>query len=213
MIFFVPGYDPATEANLAVAERVSSPASYSLFGARATREALLSVLSRETVPLFAMSHGRHNVLLGQQDEVALTGDDVPALGTRPVFAYACHTAGALGETAAKAGSAWWGYTGAVTAPEASEEFLPVFVAIFSYIRDAFPEVLFPGELEAVLLRIADLCHEAEHQVDGLAEKDPDLDAGSAHLCLLHIWQRLRVWMPSLDSPRSHPLAPSPDLFP
>jgi hypothetical protein len=160
-----------------------------------------------------MSHGRRNVLLGHQDEAALTGEDAPALGARPVFAYACQTAGALGEAAAKVGSAWWGYTGAVTAPESSPELLPVFVAIFSYIRDAFPKALLPEELEAVLSRIAELCHEAEYQVDILVEKGWGPDAGAAYLCLLHIWQRLRVWMPGLDSPKMHPLAPPPYLFP
>jgi hypothetical protein len=213
VIFFVPGYDAATESNLAVAERMVSAGVHALMGADATRAALLAVLAREALPLFAMAHGRRDVLLGQKGEGALTGDDMPVLGARPVFAYACHTAGVLGEAAAKAGCAWWGYTGAVTAPESSPELLPVFVQVFSYIRDAFPRAFSADEIRVVLLRIADLCREAEYQVDGLVEKDLGLDVGAAYLCLLHIWQRLRIWMPSLDSPRLHPLAPPPDLFP
>jgi len=213
VIFFVPGYDPATESNLAVAERIVPSAAHSLMGPRATRAALLSLLARETVPLFAMCHGRRDVLLGQQDEAALTGGDAPALGRRPVFAYACHTAGALGQAAVELGAAWWGYTGAVTAPESAPELLPLFVEVFSYIRDSFPETRSPQELQTVLLRIADLCNDAERKVDGLVDQGPDLDVGSAYLCLLHIWQRLRVWRPGDGSPVMHPDAPPPDLFP
>jgi hypothetical protein len=37
----------------------------------------------------------------------------------------------------------------------------------------------------------------------------DLDPGAALFCLLHIWQRLRVWEPRSDLPGMHPEAPSP----
>lgn len=144
MIFFAPGYDPATEANLAVVERLL---------------------------------------------------------------------GGLGPAAARQGAVWWGYTGAVTAPEPSPMLLPLFIQIFSFIRDEFARARSLEERRAVLLRTAELCHQAEAEIDDFFDQDPALDAGSAYLCLLHIWQRLRVWSPGAVSPLMHPDSPPPILFP
>lgn len=213
MIFFVPGYDPATEANLAVVERLLPQVCRPLLRDRATREALLASLEDMETPLFAMAHGRRDILFGQGHTHGLTEDDFPSLGWRTVFAYACHTAGGLGPSMARGGAVWWGYTGAVTAPEASPSLLDLFVRIFSFIRDEFALSRSPEAREAVLLRLADLCHQAEMEIDDLYEEDPELDAGSAYLCLLHIWQRLRVWGPESQIPLMHPDAPPPALFP
>ena len=103
--------------------------------------------------------------------------------------------------------------GAVHAPDPSPELLPLFVEIFRYIRDAFARAGSRQERTAILVRIAELCHEAESRLDEQLEADPGLDAGPAYFCLLHIWQRLRVWGPDEPAPLSHQDAPEPVLFP
>jgi hypothetical protein len=213
VIFFVPGYDSATESNLAVAERILPEVCHSLLGHRATREALMSALSREAVPLFAMAHGRPYRLLAHGGESALTGDDTSALARRAVFAYACHTATGLGELAARNGTNWWGYTGSVTAPDSAPVFLSLFVEIFTYLRDEFPHASSPEEHGKVLRRLSELCQDAEQSITDLLDRDPDLDVAPAFLCLSHIWQRLRVWSPGGSSPLMHPDAAPPILLP
>jgi hypothetical protein len=213
LIFFVPGYDPATRANLAVAERILSARCASLLDEAATRRSLLLTLAERGSPLFVMSHGRADDFAEHGGGVAFSPQDIWRLGRRPVFAYACHTATGLGKVAADHGTAWWGYTGAVTTPpDSSPRVLSLFVSIFRYIRDAFPDARSPEQRSAVLLRLAELCHEAEGEIDELLEADPDFDAMSALLCLLHIWERLRIWEPGLDAPKMHPEAKPPVLL-
>jgi hypothetical protein len=213
VIFFVPGYDPATRANLAVAERILPAHCYTMLGEGATREELLLSLDALESPLFAMSHGGADTLKAQGGGLAFGLKDVSRLGRRPVFAFACHTAGGLGQVAAESGTVWWGYTGAVSAPpDSSSPLLDRFAWIFAYIRDAFARARSTEEQRTVLLRIAELCHEAEEQIDALLEAGADLDAGSAFFCLLHIWQRLRIWEPGSIRPRMHPEAPPPILL-
>ncbi|HSG39396.1 MAG TPA: hypothetical protein VLE27_07135, partial [Thermoanaerobaculia bacterium] len=127
MIVFVPCHDAATEANLAVAEKILTEDSRPLFKDRATPAELLAALDREEVPLFAMAHGRPNALLAQDWKTGLSEDNVSVLGGRSVFAYACHTAGTLGREAARRGAVWWGYMGAIQSPDSSAVLLPVFV--------------------------------------------------------------------------------------
>jgi len=213
VIFFVPGYDSATESNLAVAKRIVPEVCHSLLGKLATRAELISALNREAVPLFAMAHGRPHRLLAHGGETALAADDSILLARRPVFVYACHTATVLGEVASRNGAVWWGYTGSVTAPDSAPLFLPLFAAIFSFIRDAFPHSSSPEEHSSILLRLAELCQDAEQSIADLLDQDPDLDVAPAYLCLSHIWQRLRVWSPGGSSPLMHPAAAAPILLP
>jgi hypothetical protein len=212
LIFFIPCYDSATEGNLAVAVQILPDACHALLSDRATRAGLLESLASTGVPLFCMSHGRPDRLLAQGGETALSGVDAPALGLRPVFAFACHTASELGEVTAKKGAFWWGYTGRVTAPDSTEMVLPLFVEIFAYIRDAFPGADSAASCRDVLTRIAELCHEAEARVDDLLGTGDTLDVGSIYLCLLQLWQRLRVWVPGGREPLIHPQAPPPNLL-
>jgi hypothetical protein len=137
VIVFVPCHDPATEANLAVAEKILNEDCRPFFKDRATRAELLSALGHEDSSLFAMAHGRQNALLAQNGETGLSEEDVSVLGRRSVYAYACHTAGTLGQEAARKGSIWWGYVGSVQSPDSSAVLLPVFVGIFSRILKAF----------------------------------------------------------------------------
>lgn len=212
MILFVPSYDAATGANLAVARALPADGVRALLCEEATRDALLGALQEAERPLFAMAHGRPQFLRGQDGQVALDGKDLAALGARPVYAFACHTATRLGEQAAQSGAIWWGYTGAIQCPEDAAALLPIFVRIFSYIREAFPGARDRAERERVLLRIAELCREAEQEVDELTLADATLDVSAAYYCLLHIWDRLRVWAQELDAPQQHPQAQPPSLF-
>lgn len=212
MIFFVPGYDPATEGNLAVAIHILPDTCRALLSDKATRTYLLESLALADEPLFCMSHGRPDRLLAQGGETALGSTDTPVLGSRRVFAFACHTATELGEITSKAGTFWWGYTGSITAPDSSAAALPLFVEIFRYIRDAFPAAESADSCREVLSRIAELCHEAEAKVDGLLEAGASFDAASIYLCLLQLWQRLRVWVSGAAEPLLHPDSPPPLLF-
>jgi hypothetical protein len=212
VIFFVPGYDLATRANLAVAERILKARDHALLGEGATRPHLLLALASRDSPLFVMSHGRRDEFAAQGGDPALRPVDTPRLGRRPVFAYACHTAGGLGQAAAGNGSVWWGYTGAVTAPpDSPPELLSLYSGIFEYLCSAFA-VQSPAGRRAVLLRLADLCHEVEEKVDELLASGIDLDAGSAYLSLLHLWQRVRICEPETADLAMHPDAPPPALF-
>lgn len=212
MIFFVPRYDAATEANLAVAERLLSGGGPALLAENATRRNLLDALEARETPLFAMAHGRRDQLLAQGGGMALGLEDTHLLSGRRIFAYACHTAQELGGAVAATGGIWWGYTGSIGGPDVSPEVLPLFTGIFSYLREAFPSAQSAREKSEVLSRVADLCHEAEERVTELWIGNPDLDIGSALFCLLHIWQRLRVWEPGAPAPLKHPEAPLPILL-
>jgi hypothetical protein len=212
LIVFAPRYDPATEGNLAVALRILPEGCRALLSEEATRAGLLESLTAAGAPLLCMSHGRPDQLLGQHGETALSGMDAPVLGQRPVFAFACHTASELGEIASREGTFWWGYTGRVTAPDSTEAVLPLFVEIFAYIRDAFPGADSAASCGDVLTRISELCHEAEVRVDDLLDTGTTLDVGSIYLCLLQLWQRLRVWLPGGMEPLLHPEAPPPALL-
>lgn len=212
MIFFVPRYDAATEANLSVAQTLLPEGAHALLAEVATRAQLMAALTAWEEPLFAMTHGRQDRLLAQDGEQALGRDDHALLKGRAVFAYACHSAGELGQVVSSVDGVWWGYTGSIAAPEATPSCRPLFAAIFSYIRDAFPAACSPRERMEVVVRIADLCHEAEFRVDQLGEADPELDVGSALFSLLHLWQRLRVWGPGAAAPLKHPAAPPPLLL-
>ncbi len=113
---------------------------------------------------------------------------------------------------ARAGAFWWGFTGTITAPDSTATVLPLFVEIFTYILDAFPAAESADSCQEVLSRIAGLCHDAEAKIDDLLDVDTTLDAGSAYLCLLQLWQRLRVWRPGAADPLLHPAAPLPMLL-
>ena len=213
MIVFVPGYDAATRANLAVVERILTASHHALTGEAATRPHLLLALASRDSPLFVMSHGQRDGFAAKGGEAAIGLADLARLRRRPVFAFACHTVCELGQAAAGGGSVWWGYTGAVTAPpDSPPQLLALCSAIFAYLSDAFTASS-SVERSAVLVRVAELCHEAEERVDDLLAAGADLDAGAAYLFFLHLWQRLRICEPGMVSPVMHPDAPAPILFP
>ncbi|MCC6553198.1 MAG: hypothetical protein IT372_09285 [Polyangiaceae bacterium] len=49
-------------------------------------------------------------------------------------------------------------------------------------------------------------------VDEHALRDPDADVWAAYHCLLHVWDRLRIWPAGATDPEAHPRARPPSLF-
>jgi len=131
MIVFVPAYDEATAANLAIATALMTDDCRALVDERARREFLLPALAAPGVPLFAMTHGRPQLLRGQGGAPALVIADAASLAPRAVFAFACHTATEMGRVFAENGTDWWGYTGAISSPTTDPEILPLFLSVHS----------------------------------------------------------------------------------
>jgi hypothetical protein len=213
VIVFVPGYDPPTNANLAVAGELISMQDHALLARQATRENLMAALRSMAIEaMFSMSHGRPDYLRGQGGHAALTAQDAAEVGHRSVYAFACHTASRLGSAMSRSGVTWWGYTGAIQCPEDAEVFRPLFVDLFRFIRDVFASASTATDRRAVLEEIARRCEDAQGVVDDRAVRDPDLDVSAAYLCLLHVWDRLRVWPPGATDPEAHVRARPPSLF-
>lgn len=213
MIVFVPGYDAATNANLAVARDLVLTEDLGLLGDEATRASLLEALRTRTAEaLFSMSHGRPDHLCAQGGEAALTARDAAVAGGRSVYAFACHTASRLGSEMSRGGVTWWGYTGAIQCPEDAAPFRVLFVDLFCFIGGAFAAASTGVLRGAVLDEIARRCEEAQGVVDEHALRDPELDVWAAYHCLLHVWDRLRVWAPGATEPEAHGRARPPSLF-
>lgn len=164
-------------------------------------------------PLFAMCHGGPSHLCAQHGAHALTrhhlGD--PVVSVRKMYVYACHTASELGALAARSGSSYWGYTGAISAPPTSENTLPILAPVFDFVRQTFPTTRDDETRAAFLLELQVRCEAATQRLDALWERDVDVEV-DAYLCLLHLWQRIRGWFPGEVEPRKHPDAPAPTLF-
>lgn len=118
--------------------------------------------------------------------------DARALSRKAVLAFSCHTGTEFGRVMSRSGNVWWGYTGLITAPpeEATETGLiePVFaflVHAFLTMRDEVPPVGF-------FVRLQEVCDAAANGFDELHMAGLDVDVGTYH-CLLHVWDRLRVW--------------------
>ena len=218
MIFFVPGYDAPTHANLTIARELfgsalmGSWACMPLLKDQATRQALFVALDRTGWPLFAMSHGSSDQLFAQDGDIALAEGDVAKLGCRPVYAFACYTASRLGQEAAQLGTTWWGYTGIIQSPVAEAPFSALFTEIFGYLAAVFAPAQTTVERLCVLEELAQMCQAAQEEVDRHASEQPDLDVQEAHLCLLQLWDRLRVWTPGAQQPEKHPAAQHPLLL-
>lgn len=205
MIVFVPAYDGATESNLQIAQRMRLEGCELLFAAEATRTNLIAKLVGSNLPVFAMSHGRPHRLAAQDGEPALELNDAETVGKRFLFVFACFTAGELGRAAAELGATWWGYTGAISAPSDDETAVDALVGIFEMIAERFAKATNPEERSQLIDDIAERC-------DRLSEALGDTAPADTYLCLLHLWQRLRVWAPDAAEPERHPLAPPPIIL-
>jgi excisionase family DNA binding protein len=150
---------------------------------------------RATEALFSMSHGRPDKLCAHGGDAALTALDAVVMGHRSVYAFACHTASQLGFEMSRNGVTWWGYTGAIQCPDDSAPFRILFVQLFQFIREVFVAASTATQRLAAFEEIARRCEAAQAVVDEHALRDPDLDVWSAYHCLLHVWDRLRIWSP------------------
>lgn len=220
MIVFVPAYDPQTRANLHIARRLvpgsgHADAPITLFEHAADRVALASLLVINAGPLFAMSHGRQDQLLGNGGQPAISEDDeavLTLLGARAVFAYACHTATRLGRLAAEHGATWWGYTGKLQCPVDQAPFDQLFIGIFQLIADRFWAATSHASRSVLLDELKTLCELAAREIDEVGDAHPDADTFSAQLCALHVWDRLRIWSTGEEGPEHHPEARPPTLM-
>jgi hypothetical protein len=88
----------------------------------------------------------------------------------------------------------------------------LFVELFGFIREAFVAASTIVERRAAIEEIARRCEEAQGVIDAHALRDPDLDVWAAYHCLLHVWDRLRVWLPGATIPEAHMRARPPSLF-
>lgn len=167
---------------------------------------------RTAEALFSMSHGRPDHLCAQGGDAALSALDAAATGGRSVYAFACHTASRLGAEMSRSGVTWWGYTGAIQCPEDAAPFRLLFVELFRFIREAFVAAPTIAQRRAALEEIARRCEEAQGVVDEHALRDPEVDVWAAYHCLLHVWDRLRVWPPGATEPEAHGRARPPSLF-
>ena len=208
MIVFVPAYDDATRANLAVISKMSLVGCQILLSTDATRVELLSRLALADTAVFAMTHGKPHRLADHNQEDALGSSDIPHIGVRSLFVFACWTAGELGAAAARKGATWWGYTGPIAPPAPDGHYLDWFVHVFGLIRERFAVAFTADDRFRLMSEIADLCKRYTSMLDEEGEH-ASLDA---YLSLLHIWQRLRVWVPGADEPEQHPEAPPPSIL-
>ena len=203
MILFAPAYDESTWCTFLLASELLPGATQPLLGPDATRSNLHQALARSDDPVVALAHGTADQLKGHHREPVLTVRDARSMSARAVLAYACHTGTQLGHTMSRTGNTWWGYSGAIAAPpeEATESGL--ITPVFRFLVDSF--LHFKSEIPhpEFFTRLKTLCERAVHHFDDLAESGEYVDAGT-YLCLLHVWDRLRVWNPGAIRPAYHP---------
>lgn len=210
MIVFSPGFDPATNANLAVVRKLESTGHRLLLGHDATRTNLLAAIGGGG-HLYAMSHGDRDSLLAHNREVALNGADRALLNGRATFAFACYTGVQLGQFVSESGGTWWGYVTAITAPDARPQFIDLFAEIFAYLQSEFSVATSAVRRQVVLHGLRSRCDRAKAVIENAACDDPSLDVLEPISCLLQIWDRLRIWVPPGTEPEHHPAAAPPIL--
>jgi hypothetical protein len=210
MILFAPEYDEPTRCTFQVARLFLGIATETLLRDEATRSNLHGLLAVSDSPVVAFGHGAMRHLPGQNSEAVLTARDARTLSQKAVLAFACHTGTEFGGIMSRNGNVWWGYTGLITAPpeEATESGLiePVFALLvdgFLMMRDRVPP-------EGFFVRLQEVCEEAANGFDELHVAGYDVDVGTYH-CLLHVWDRLRVWSAGSAAPAHHPRLQS-DIF-
>lgn len=214
MIIFVPAYDDSTSGNLAVAMAMRPPAGAESLLADHATHVLLGLLSKHPRrPLFAMSHGGPRHLCGQGGAPVLDAETVAdrKLCDRVMYIFACHTATELGRIAANHGATWAGYTGWISAPPVTQTSLEVLASVFDFVCASIPHMRDTGFRQRFLLDLEARCEQAAAALDELAAAGVGVEL-DAYLCLLHVWQRLRIWSEGDQEPARHPDAPPPSLF-
>lgn len=162
--------------------------------------------------VFIMSHGSKDAVFFREGERALNCDDASTLTEKKFFVFACHTATKLGKTMADNTNTWWGFTGAISAPDSENEAQEIIKSVFQYVLENFDRenMISKQEIHKVLLEIKELCNMINHELDKVGD---DLDYLGTRLCLEHFWNRLRVWYKEeMLEPIKHPDAPEPLLL-
>lgn len=209
MIIFVPAYDAATNTNLAIARKLKSHCSISLLETDATRVKLLSNLTKDN-NVFLMSHGSLDSIFCNPGLIALSSKDCNALFNKRFFAFACHTVSILGQEIAKDNdNIWWGYTGAISAPDEDITSIKVVTPIFEFIIQNYHKCNNDIEFDNFLEELEKLCYIAQKKLD---EIDTYGFMGTRY-CIEHIWNRLRIVV-NLKGVKiiKNKNAPKPDLF-
>lgn len=205
MILFAPAYDGPTYATCRVARRYRAIASVVLLEQDATRENLLAGMESGDADreLVAFSHGTPDTVKAQHSATAVDAGDVSLFSGRRVLAFACHTGSALGGTMADGGVTWWGYTGIILAPSGGEERDAVFGPVFDYLVETFLARADHSALPRMFAHLRSLCEEATDRLDLLFNAGVEVGMED-YKCLLHVWHRLRVWLPGARIPEFHP---------
>ena len=208
-ILFSTSHDTPTAANTAVATQVVNGADVSLFGAEATRAALLAaIVDSPGAPVILMAHGSPTAVFENDTDEAFGAEDCGLIVGRVLFAWACNTAKNLGREAAAAGAVWMGYDCPITAPEENEPFLQPFVMLFSRLKAQFRHVGCLGTAGDFLEDVRQKCAEVEDILDRLLS-EYDGDAFGPLCCCRQAWQQLRIWIPGHELPVSHPESVAP----
>ena len=213
MLVFVPGYDSATRSNLSIANDFELDANDIFLNQNADRNELFKFINQMD-SIFIMSHGGKNAIFYDGDKEAINCQDATSFANKNFFVFACHTATNLGKIMADNRNVWWGYTGAISAPDSEQEVREIVKPIFKYVLDNFHLVTYDSNpsISEVLVEIKVLCDTANEQLDSLNTND-DLNYFDTKLCLEHFWNRLRIWYKDgILEPMKHPHAPSPFLF-
>lgn len=111
---------------------------------------------------------------------------------------------------AESGAVWWGYTGAIQSPP-TDDLSSLFVLLFAFVRGSFWRLETTQERAECADLLRELCLLAEEHVDEAHARDASLATMDAYLCLLNLWDRLRIWEPGASAPLQHPEA-KPPLF-
>jgi hypothetical protein len=191
MIFFIPAYDEATRTNLEVLKPILPREAVSLLAEQAIRAHLWHCLPNHDL-LFVMSHGNSDKIWGHDDKPAVTTEDQSLFENKKIFVFACYTANELGIILKKRQNIYWCYTGAIAAPSQEPHLIAFFRTIFKHIIDHFPNGSDVASIRALIETIKLLCHQMENEFDLLLEAGEDIDIIN-YTCLLHIWNRLRVY--------------------
>jgi hypothetical protein len=188
-----------------------------LLGPAADRPALMHCLAATNHaparPLFAMSHGERDRLQCQGALAALDVADLPSIGARSIFAYACHTATHLGREARPPRR---DLVGLHRRRQLTLRPSPPRRCLRSPLRlhhPSLPERASPRNRSPTpSMLLARQCKDAADAVDHMAEADDSINVLEAYYALHHMWDRLRVWLASSSDAVKHPEAAPPILL-
>jgi hypothetical protein len=203
VILFAPAYDEPTRCTHLLALEFERNATQPLLGAAANRANLHGALAYSDDPVVAFAHGSEDHLRGYHGEPVLTVEDARTMSAKAVLAFACHTGTKLGGAMSRTGNAWWGYSGAIAAPPESATESGLIVPVFEFLIEGFLRLRDDVPMPEFFDRLNKRCERASHQFDELFDSGEYVDPGT-YLCLLHIWDRLRVWSPGAGRPVYHP---------